>query len=238
MRRSELPLPLAALLCGALTAAAAAQGIAPDFLSAEPNSSAIVGANTVNQEQTGLPPKSLAAATQNPRAGNPLWAIPVNELSETRARPLFSDSRRPRAPPVIATLPPPPAKPAPLPNAEPDHPLLTLVGTIAGHSVEIGVFIDETSHDVVRLKSGEAHGGWTLRSVSGGTATFQKPGYLAAMLVFPARGAEANTPSVIAEPVVSGRSRQITGVPPANPPTPYPIPGSTKGGLKRPAREG
>lgn len=38
---------------------------------------------------------------------NPLWAIPLKQLSNTRERPIFSPSRRPPAPAVAG--PPPPA---------------------------------------------------------------------------------------------------------------------------------
>jgi hypothetical protein len=226
------------LLSGVVSVTAAAQ-TGPDqgLPSVRPKPAAITE-NTFGREQTRLLPRSVTAAKGELLAGNPLWTIPLSDLAETRSRPLFSGSRRPPARPVVAALPPPPVKAAPLPKVGPDHPLLTLLGTIVGYSVAIGVFMDETSHDVIRLKSGEAHDGWTLSSVSGRTAVFQKPGYLAATLVFLAPGADANTPSVTGEPVVTGRSGQMTGVPPANPPTPYPIPGSTKGGFKRPAREG
>jgi len=86
--------------------------------------------------------------------------------------------------------------------------------------VEIGIFTDEVSHDVIRVRAGEAHDGWTLSSISGRTAIFQKQGYTAATLALPAPGAEANAPSV------------------ANTFAPPVIPATTKGGSQRPPREG
>ena len=48
-----------------------------------------------------------------PPSGNPLWAIPIKDLSETRDRPIFTPSRRPPPPPVVEkpyTPPPPPPR--------------------------------------------------------------------------------------------------------------------------------
>lgn len=112
--------------------------------------------------------KSAGSAT----TGNPLWAIPLNSLSSTRERPLFSPSRRPPPPVVVAAPAAPP--PAPSKPAEPDHPLLTLVGTAVGEAVRVGIFTEESTKDVIRLRIGEGHGGWTLRALEGREATFEK----------------------------------------------------------------
>jgi general secretion pathway protein N len=200
MRKSGLPVPIAALLCGILAAGA--------------------GAQETGRGLAELAAHPLAAAKTEPLAGNPLWAIPLRELSETHARPLFSPSRRPPAPPVLAAAAASPVKRTPPAKSGPDHPLLTLLGTIVGDVVEIGVFTDEVSHDVIRIRAGEAHDGWTLSAVSGRAAIFQKQGYPAAALVLPAAGADANAPSVA--------NKFATPV----------IPAATKGGSKRPPREG
>src|SRR5438552_3274555 len=98
---------------------------------------------------SGLPLMSFAApqsATgEQPVSGNPLWAIPLTALSTTRERPIFSPSRRPPEPPAVVAAYVPPAKPEPAPPAEPNHPLLTLVGTIVGPLEGIGVFLDQVT---------------------------------------------------------------------------------------------
>jgi hypothetical protein len=143
---------------------------------------------------------------------------------------------------VLSALQTPPAKPAPPPKPEPDHPLLTLLGTVVGESMEIGVFIDDALHDVIRLKAGEVRDGWTLSSVSGRAAIFQKQGCRDATLVLPAAATERNAPSVAAAPdmkpgVVPGNG-QMTGVPRPHRFAPPVIPATTKGGSTRPPREG
>lgn len=116
-----------------------------------------------------------AQPTQEPAASaNPLWAIPLNSLSITRERPLFTPSRRPPAPAVIA---PPPRVVPPKIVASPPPPerlSLTLIGTVVGESEGIGVFLDPATHNFVRLKIGEGHGGWILRSVKSREATLEK----------------------------------------------------------------
>jgi hypothetical protein len=119
--------------------------------------------------------------------GNPLWEVSLSALQETRARPLFSPSRRPPTLPVIAAPPPPPPKP-PAPK-EPELLKLTLVGTVIGAADGIGIFVDETSKDVVRIRTGESHAGWTLRSIHRHSANFEK-GHQETTLVFPTPGSE------------------------------------------------
>jgi hypothetical protein len=105
----------------------------------------------------------LAARESRP-TGNPLWAIPLSALPITRERPLFAPSRRPPPPVVVAAPEPLPMPPPPSP-AEPEHPLLTLLGTIVGEPGGIGVFLDQATQRVIRLRIGQAHDEWMLRSV-------------------------------------------------------------------------
>lgn len=109
--------------------------------------------------------------------GNPLWSIPVTSLTSTLQRPLFSPSRRPRP---VAILTPIQAPPVPPPVVEqPRRPLLSLVGAIAGTVDGIAIFVDETSKNMVRLKTGEGHAGWILRDVESREVTLQNDGYTA-----------------------------------------------------------
>jgi hypothetical protein len=112
------------------------------------------------------------APERTPNA-NPLWAIPLATLSNTRERPIFSSSRRP-PPPAVASVsvvksPPPPPKP---PTVE--RPQLSLVGTIAGSDESFGIFMDQTTKTALRLKLGENYQGWKLRSVQGREVTLER----------------------------------------------------------------
>jgi hypothetical protein len=162
------------------------------------------------------------------QVGNPLWAIPLSTLAITRERPLFSPSRRPAPPPPVAPavyVPSPTSSPA-----EPDHPLLTLLGTIVGETDRIGIFMDQASQSVVRLKTGENNAGWVLLSVEGREVTFAK-GSRTATLTLPARGAEqgarADRDQRASPPSADKASRPMTFAPP--PPAAQPANRSPRG---------
>ena len=121
------------------------------------------------------PPDVTAKPADAPTVvANPLWAIPLSALTATRTRPLFTPSRR--APvPVVASVPVAAPRSPPLaPPALAQHPNLTLVGTVAGQNEAVAVFIDTTTRDTVRLRTGEGHSGWILQSVEHSAATLQK----------------------------------------------------------------
>jgi hypothetical protein len=128
-----------------------------------------------------------------PPQGNPLSRVPINSLSATRERPLFSVSRRPP--------PPPPAPPAsiakPSPPAEPERPRLTLQGTAIGKPRDIALVFDETAKGSVRLHVDEAAEGWYLRSVDRRTVTVEKDSRIV-VLSLPAPGATPPNPPVLA----------------------------------------
>jgi hypothetical protein len=109
-----------------------------------------------------------------PPSGNPLWAIPLKDLSDTRDRPIFTPSRRSPLPPVVEKpyVPPPPPRVEAKPPPEPL--MLSLLGTIAGDGAGVALFMEKNSQEVVRLRTGESHQGWVLRSVHGREAMLEK----------------------------------------------------------------
>ena len=102
--------------------------------------------------------------------GNPLWAIPLQQLSVTRERPIFSPSRRPPAP--VVAVAPRVQPPAPSPVVQ--RPQLSLVGTIVSDTQGFGIFLEDPDNKAVRLKTGEAHQGWTLLEVRPREIVLQK----------------------------------------------------------------
>jgi len=118
-------------------------------------------------------PSRDAAVQRPPVGGNPLWALPLNQLSITRERPIFSPSRRP-PPPATPTYVAPVAVRTPQKPKEPERPSITLLGTILGTSESIGIFLNPATRDIVRLRLGEDHEGWALRSVKTREVTLVK----------------------------------------------------------------
>jgi general secretion pathway protein N len=119
----------------------------------------------------GRPGQALAKPSEP--SANPLWAIPLSRLTATRDRPLFLPSRRAAAPGVTAVPAAAPMPSAPTP-AEPEHPGLTLVGAIASETEGFAVFLDLATNTVIRLRTGQDHQGWVLRTVKGREATLVK----------------------------------------------------------------
>jgi general secretion pathway protein N len=111
---------------------------------------------------------------RSPPSGNPLWAVPLDALSNTRDRPIFAPSRRPPPPPVVENpyVPPPPPRVETKPPPEPL--MLSLVGTIVGDSRGVALFVEKGSQEVIRLRTGESRQGWVLRSVQGRNALLEK----------------------------------------------------------------
>jgi len=162
--------------------------------------------------------------------GNPLWAIPLSSLTATRERPIFVPSRRPPAPVVAGPPPVQRVRPPPPPPPPPERPKLALVGAVVGESEGIAVFVDQNTRDVLRLRTGENHQGWTLRSVKGREATLEKDRETM-LLALPA----PNETSAPMAPDPSGRFRGIaSGATPPVPAVPMvpgipPLPGGDGG---------
>jgi hypothetical protein len=128
------------------------------------------------------------AAPVRPLSANPLWGVPLTQLSATRDRPIFSSSRRP--PPSAVVAEPVFVKPAPPRKKEVEPPQLFLVGTIASDDEGFAIFIDQSTKAALRLKVGEDYQGWKLRSIQGREVTMEKD-QQAAVLALPQPGGQS-----------------------------------------------
>ena len=156
------------------------------------------------------PPASAAPASERALSANPLWAIPLSQLSITRDRPIFSPSRRP-PPPAVAPAAVPRVAAVPKPR-EPERPQLTLVGTIASDDEGFGIFLDQSTKAVFRLKVGEDYQGWKLRSVQGREAILEKDQQVVP-LALPQLSVGQVTIEVPPPPANAGRLLSVTSQP-------------------------
>ena len=125
-------------------------------------------AQTQPQPQTKPQPQprpqaqAQAQAPATPTAGlaSPLAVHPLDRLSATRERPLFSPSRRAPAPPPIVSLPPPPPPPPPEP------PNVTLVGIVMDAG-EARAIVQSGPNEVRRVRIGDDIGGWKVAQIEG-----------------------------------------------------------------------
>jgi hypothetical protein len=174
-RNLRLSLMLAVVL--SLPASTTALSIAASDMELEPPSRPADAPATPSIWETPAPiqvrpvlPKP--APPPRPLGANPLWAIPLASLSNTRERPIFSPSRRPPPAQMPVVVAAPPAPPPPPPRVE--RPPLTLVGTVAGDSESFGIFVDRENSTALRLKIGEDYQGWRLRVVQGRDVSLER----------------------------------------------------------------
>jgi general secretion pathway protein N len=165
------------LLVGMLFHDAAAATVAPsgDALDADLSDEARLGgvplSSTSVEPVTSVRVAAPQPAPERAQSANPLWGIPLTQLSGTRDRPIFSPSRRP--PPAVSAepvqvRPPPPRK------KQVEPPLLSLVGTIASEDESYGIFLDQATKMAIRLKLGDDYQGWKLRTIQGREVTIEK----------------------------------------------------------------
>jgi general secretion pathway protein N len=155
--------------------------------------------NTLDVLPSGAPSFNIGERAPPAAApvGNPLWAVPLSTLSQTRERPIFTPSRRPPAPAVAGA---PPTEPVVLPAASPERPRITLIGAVVGETDAIAIFLDP-ARQAFRLRTGQDYGGWVLNSVKGREAILKKEDE-SWVFVLPAANATASPPG--ADPAVTG----------------------------------
>jgi general secretion pathway protein N len=178
-----MKLPRAYLLLAAVGVLGVAAYIEMAHTTAPPSERAVNSAAAPPSDRAVNPGEAASARTavlspdgsvqSPPSAGNPLWALPLKQLSIARERPIFSPSRRPPPPATPTYVAPVAVRSVPKP-VEPEKPSITLLGTILGSTESIGVFFNPATRDIVRLRVGEDHEGWALRSVKAREATLVK----------------------------------------------------------------
>lgn len=192
----------------------AALAATPTLAIADPAGPDVSG--TVDFEQRTAAAQDQAAA-QRPqsRTGNPLWGIPLGQLSATRERPIFSPSRRP--PPSAAEPPAVAAVPEVQEPAPPERPQLSLVGTVVNGAGGLAVFLDPSSNTPLRIRAGADYQGWTLRTVGSRSVTLQKGREVAVFSFSPS----SSQPAIPAGTSIADTQLTQTAPPLAQAGTPY-----------------
>ena len=131
-----------------------------------------------------------------PTMANPLAAQPLDRLSATRDRPLFSPTRRPTPPP-----PPPPPEQAPV-AVIPQPPNLTLVGIVLDDE-GARALIRSSATKADRVQIGDDIGGWKVAQIDGRRLVLSLDGRFATFTLFsnenaqqPPRDSEAQAGNV------------------------------------------
>jgi general secretion pathway protein N len=188
LRKVPVRLALLALVLGAPASTLALQTDADDINLDAPHRAGVPSTPSLWDQPASPPPILVRPPAQAPQqtdkltpSANPLWAIPLATLSNTRERPIFSQSRRP-ARATVASAPAAKVPPSP-PRVE--RPELSLVGTVVGDDTSLGVFVDPATRTALRLKIGDDFQGWKLRSVQGREVTLMLDGRTAILRLPP-----------------------------------------------------
>jgi general secretion pathway protein N len=196
-------------------ASALTSAVSNDLLDADWADGAQAGSPASSTRTNPAVPAQVVVAPPAPVAeralsDNPLWAIPLTQLPVTRDRPIFSSSRRP-PPPAVAPAAVPKVAAVPKPS-EPERPQLSLLGTIASDDEGFGIFLDQSTKVVLRLKVDEDYQGWKLRSVQGREATLEKDQQVVT-LALPQPGVGQAASEVRPPPAYAGKLLSVTPQP-------------------------
>jgi hypothetical protein len=136
-----------------------------------PGSACATDATTQAQARPENQPPAQAEAA----LANPLAMQPLESLSVTRDRPLFSSNRRRPPPPPVAP-PPQPAPPPPPPN-------LALVAIVLDASQAIAA-VRSGPTEFTRLRIGDEVGGWKVSQIEGRKVVLSLDGRFATFTLF------------------------------------------------------
>jgi hypothetical protein len=125
-----------------------------------------------------LAPAPLVAADAGAALPSPLAAQPIDRLSATRERPLFSPTRRPPAPPPpVVQAPEPPPPPPPPPD-------VALFGIVMDGDEAQAVVRAGPAAKIMRVRVGDDIGGWKVAQIDGRRLILSLDDRIATFLMF------------------------------------------------------
>ena len=129
---------------------------------------------------------------------SPLAAQPLDRVSNTRDRPLFSPTRRPPAPPpVVAAAPPPPPPP----------PDVALLGVVMAGEEARAVVRTGPAAKILRVGIGDDIGGWKVGQIEGRQLVLLLDGRTATFTMFAGNNKKGSSNASAAEPSPGGPYR-------------------------------
>jgi hypothetical protein len=140
---------------------------------------------------------------------SPLAGQPLERLSATRERPLFSPTRRPPPPPPpVVHLPEPPPPPPPPPD-------VALLGVVMDGDEARAVVRTSPAAKVMRVRIGDDIGGWIVRQIDGRQLVLSLDDRIETFTMF--AGKSANDPRRVGQEAPSAGTQSQSPTPPQNP---------------------
>jgi hypothetical protein len=191
----------------------------------------MMAADASPQSPPNPPPLAAEGQQESAALPSPLAAQPLDRLSATRERPLFSPTRRPQPPPpVVAAAPEPPPPPAPPPN-------VALFGIVMDGDEARAVVRAGPAEKIMRVGIGDDVGGWKVAQIEGRRLVLSLDGRIATFMMFAGNsangasqtGADAQAPSAgrHSQTQTQTQPQNQTGQSPPAPSNPQP-PGSRR----------
>jgi hypothetical protein len=140
----------------------------------------------------GLAPYEALAGDVPPQGEaivSPLAAQPLEQLSATRERPLFSPTRRPPPEPAVVVQGPPPPPPPPPP------PDVALYGIVMDGEQARAVIRANAADKLTRVGIGDDVGGWKVAQIEGRKLVLALDGRLATFVMFSGKVSRDAPPS-------------------------------------------
>jgi general secretion pathway protein N len=151
-------------------------------------------------------------ADQSPALASPLAGEPLDHLSATRERPLFSPTRRPPPPPppVVRNAEPPPPPPPP--------PNVALLGVVVDGDEVHAIVRTAPAAGMIRVRIGDDVGGWKVAQIEGRSLVLVLDGRAATFTMFAGNGVTGVPHGGTEEPPANQLPPQNQS--PQNPPPP------------------
>ncbi len=151
---------------------------ASNCLSASPSVTAFLESDSREIDRPAAGAVVAVNAKDQGAVDNPFRNVPLESLSATRVRPLFSATRR--SPTPAAAVPdqggPAPPQAQASVSTELEEPPLTLIGTITGPGHPVAVLFNKLTRTVSATREGDEALGWRITTVSPRSAIAEKDG--------------------------------------------------------------
>jgi general secretion pathway protein N len=146
-----------------------------------PAAALVLASNMIDAAHAQPRPKDQSQAPGAPSAAllSPLAAHPLDALSATRDRPLFSPSRHPPAPPPVAIAPKAPP---------PSPPNVTLFGVVMDGNEARAIVQAGPAKQVRRVRVGDDVGGWKVAQIEQRRLVLSLDSRLATFTMFRGQG--------------------------------------------------
>lgn len=168
-------------------------------------------------------------------ATTPLASQPLESLSATRERPLFSPTRRPPPPPPVNVQGPPPPPPPPPP------PDVALFGIVMDGENARAIIRASPSDKVTRVGIGDDVGGWKVAQIDARKLVLMLDGRLATFVMFTGKNAKSAQPDSALQQPDSALQQTDNNTQAATPQQPSPQqsppPSAQSSGKVRPHRQ-